>query len=96
MVTGAALNCLRPFMTDERIMPSFPPAAATTRGYRAIVPIEGYVHKFRLEAREEAAARDLQPEVTGPTVSLGPLLGKFVFIVLALAGIAAAGARVLI
>jgi hypothetical protein len=64
------------------------PQAATRREYRAIVPIEGYVHKFRLEAREEAAARVL--ETTTPTVSLGALLGKFVLVALVLVAFAAA------
>ena len=77
-------------------MQSFPPTAAPTGEYRAIVPMEGYVHKFRLEAREEAAARDLHAEAGAPTVSMGPLLGKLALFALALAGIAAAGARVLI
>jgi hypothetical protein len=72
-------------------MPAISQAAATGREYRAIVPIEGYVHKFRLEAREEAAARALAIESATPTVSLGALLGKFVLITLALAGIGAAG-----
>lgn len=63
-----------------------------SREYRAIVPVEGYVHKFRLEAGEEASA----PELTARTVHLGALLGKFALVALALAGIAAAGARVLI
>ena len=69
--------------------------ATTPREYRACVPIDGYVHKFRLEAREEAAAeRWPQPDTT-PTVSLGALLGKFGLFVLVLAGIAA-GAGALI
>jgi sulfate/thiosulfate-binding protein len=66
-------------------------ATATGREYRAIVPIDGYVHKFRLEAREEAAASVLATESATPTVSLGALLGKFVLITLALVGVAAAG-----
>ena len=69
--------------------------SALPREYRAIVPIEGYVHKFRLEAREEAVVRVLTTE-PAPTVNLGALLGKFVLVVLALAGIGAAAARVLI
>ena len=68
--------------------------SALPREYRAIVPIEGYVHKFRLEAREEAVARVLTTEPAH--VNLGALLGKFVLVVLALAGIGAAAARVLI
>lgn len=77
-------------------MQSLPQAAAPTREYRAIVPCDGYVHKFRLETREEALAeRWPQPDTT-PTVSLGSLLGKFVLCTVALAGIAAAGARALI
>lgn len=71
-------------------------AVATTREYRAIIAIEGYVHKFRLEAREEEAARSFTPEVTAPTVRLGSLLGKLVLFVLALAGLGAAGVLVLI
>lgn len=64
--------------------------------HRATVPIEGYVHKFRLEAREEAAARFLEPESATAAVSLRALLGKFVLLALALVGIGAAGARALI
>lgn len=64
--------------------------------HRATVPIEGYVHKFRLEAREEAAASLLELESSSAPVSLGALLGKFVLVTLALACIGAAGARVLI
>ena len=70
--------------------------ATAPREYRGSVPIEGYIHKFRLEACEEAAAENRpQPELA-PTVSLGGLLGKFVLSAVALAGIAAAGARALI
>ncbi|HEY0687280.1 MAG TPA: hypothetical protein VGD45_33405 [Steroidobacter sp.] len=61
-----------------------------------VVPMDGYVHKFRLESNEEAAADRWPPWDTTPTVSLGSLLGKFVLSVVALAGIAAAGARALI
>lgn len=71
-------------------------SSPATREYRGIVPIDGYVHKFRLEAQEEAAARFSQPDVTVPRVNLGTLLGKFVLFALALAGIGAAGARMLI
>ena len=74
-------------------MQSLPQAA---RAYRAIVPCDGYVHKFRLEAHEEAAAERRPQPSTAPTVSFGSLLGKFVLCVVALAGIAAAGARALI
>jgi len=77
-------------------MAAAPQTVATSREYRCIVPIDGYVHKFRLEAREEAAAHVAQPELTEPSVSLGSLLGKFALIALALVGIGAAGARVLI
>lgn len=70
--------------------------SATPQEYRSIVPIEGYVHKFRLEAREEAAARVIEPAPDMPTVSIGVLLGKFALVAVLLAGIAAAGARVLI
>jgi hypothetical protein len=56
---------------------------------------DGYVHKFRLEACEEAAAERRPVVDVTPTVSLGPLLGKFVLCVLALAGIAALSTRVL-
>ncbi|MET0533277.1 MAG: hypothetical protein ABW171_03550 [Steroidobacter sp.] len=70
--------------------------SATPREFRSIVPMDGYVHKFRLEAREETIASRPQPESIAPTVSLGSLLGKFVLVTLALAGIGAAGARVLI
>lgn len=77
-------------------MQSLPQAAAPAREYRAIVPCDGYVHKFRLEAREEAAAA-CRPELAStPTVSFGALLGKFAVCAVALAGIAAAGARALI
>jgi hypothetical protein len=77
-------------------MQSLPQASAPVREYRSIVPCDGYVHKFRLEAYEEAAAeRRPQPEPT-PTVSLGSLLGKFALCAIALASIAAAGVRALI
>ncbi|MBM0105867.1 hypothetical protein JM946_14115 [Steroidobacter sp. S1-65] len=66
------------------------------RESRSVVPMDGYVHKFRLEACEEAAAeRRPQLEAT-PTVSVGSLLGKLALSALALLGIAAAGARALI
>lgn len=70
--------------------------ASAPREYRGSVPIDGYVHKFRLEAREEAAAESWAQRDTTPTVSLGGLLGKFVISAVALAGIAAAGASALI
>lgn len=70
--------------------------ATTPREYRGSVPIDGYVHKFRLEACEEAAVENRPQFDTAPTVSLGGLLGKFVLSAVALAGIAAAGARALI
>jgi hypothetical protein len=70
--------------------------ATAPREYRGCVPIDGYVHKFRLEAREEAAAERWPHLDKTPTVSLGGLLGKFLLSVIALAGIAAAGASVLI
>jgi hypothetical protein len=70
--------------------------ATTPREYRGSVPIDGYVHKFRLEAREEAAAENRPQLDIAPTVSLGGLLGKFVLSAIALAGIAAAGASALL
>ena len=70
--------------------------ATTPREYRGTVPIVGYVHKFRLVAREEAAAENRPQLDATPTVSLGGLLGKFVLSAVALAGIAAAGASALI
>lgn len=70
--------------------------ATAPRDYRGRVPIDGYVHKFRLDAREEAAAESRPQLDTAPTVSLGGLLGKFVLSAIALAGIAAAGASALI
>lgn len=70
--------------------------AIAQREYRGSVPIDGYVHKFRLEAREEEAAESRPHLDTTPTVSLGALLGKFVLSAVALAGIAAAGASALI
>jgi len=70
--------------------------SATPQEYRSIVPIEGYVHKFRLEAREEASARDLESALATPTVNLGALLGRFVIVTVVLTGIAAAGARILL
>lgn len=77
----------------QTLSSAMPPA----RDYRAIVPIDGYVHKFRLEACEEAVAERCERlNATAPTVSLGALLGKFALSVLALAGIAAVGARALI
>lgn len=77
-------------------MQSLPQAAAPAREYRAIVPCDGYVHKFRLEAHEEAAAERRPRPDTTPTVSLGSLLGKCALCAVALAGIAAAGARAFI
>ena len=62
--------------------------ATSPREYRGCVPIDGYVHKFRLESREEAAAERWQQPATTPTVSLGGLLGKFLLSAVALAGIA--------
>jgi hypothetical protein len=73
-----------------------PQAVAPSREYRSIVPCDGYVHKFRLEAHEEAAAERRPAPDTTPVVNLGSLLGKFVLFALALIGIAAAGARALI
>lgn len=63
---------------------------------RCVVPMDGYVHKFRLEAREEAAAERRVHVETTPTVSVGSLLGKLALSALALLGIAAAGSHVLI
>ena len=76
-------------------MQSLPQAAAPAREYRTIVPCDGYVHKFRLEAHEEAAAERRPQLAATPTVSFGSLLGKFALCAVALAGIAAAGARAL-
>ena len=70
--------------------------ANAPREFRNCVPFDGYVHKFRLEAREEAAAESRPQLDTTPTVSLGALLGKFLLSAVALAGIAAAGASALI
>jgi hypothetical protein len=70
--------------------------ANAPREFRNCVPFDGYVHKFRLEAREEAAAERWPQSDTTPTVSLGALLGKFLLSAIALAGIAAAGASALI
>ena len=70
--------------------------ANTPREFRNCVPFDGYVHKFRLEAREEAAAENRSQLDATPTVSVGSLLGKLVLSALALAGIAAAGASALI
>lgn len=64
-------------------MSAIPQASATGREYHTIVPIEGYVHKFRLEARHADA-----PEPIAPTVNVGALLGKFVLIALAFAAFA--------
>lgn len=77
-------------------MQSLTQAAATGREYRTVVPCDGYVHKFRLEAREEAAAERWPERDETPSVSLRALLGKFALCAVALAGIAAAGARALI
>lgn len=71
------------------------PQSTAPREYRGCVPIDGYVHKFRLEAREEAAAENRPQLDTTTTVSFGSLIGKFVLSVVALAGIAAAGAHAL-
>jgi hypothetical protein len=65
------------------------------REYRGCVPIDGYVHKFRLETREEAQAEQWPKPDATPTVSLGGLLGKLALSAVALTGIAA-GASVLI
>ena len=64
-------------------------SATTAREYRAIVPIEGYVHKFRLEAREEAAANFATSELTTASVSLGSVLGKFVIVAIVLLAVLA-------
>ncbi len=66
-----------------------------SREYRGCVPIDGYVHKFRLEAREQEAA-DRRSDLDTTPVSLGVLLSKFVIYAVALAGIAAVGASALI
>jgi hypothetical protein len=58
-------------------------SATTARKYRVVVPIEGYVHKFRLELREEAVA-NAASEAGGPTVSLGSLLAKFACVAIVL------------
>lgn len=63
----------------------------SAREYRAV---EGYVHKFRLEAREEVLARGLELPVEA--VSLGALLGKLGLVAVALVAIGVAGARALI
>lgn len=78
-------------------MQSLPQPTAPAREYRAIVPCDGYVHKFRLETQEEeaAAGRWAQPE-TPPAVHFGSLLSRFVVCALVVIGIAAAGARALI
>jgi len=68
---------------------------SASREYRGSVPIDGYVHKFRLESREEAAAEKWPQLDTTPTVSLPGLLGKLVLSAVALAGIAV-GASALI
>jgi hypothetical protein len=70
--------------------------ANTPREFRNCVPFDGYVHKFRLEACEEAAAENRSQLDATPTVSFGSLLGKLVLSAVALAGIAAAGASALI
>lgn len=69
--------------------------ATPSREYRGCVPIDGYVHKFRLEAREQEAA-DRRSGLDTTPVSLGALLSKFVIYAVALAGIAAVGASALI
>ena len=70
--------------------------ANTPREFRNCVPFDGYVHKFRLEACEEAAAENRSQLDATPTVSVGSLLGKLVLSAFALAGIAAAGASAMI
>ena len=50
--------------------------------------IEGYVHKFRLEAREEVAV-NAASEPSASTVSLGSLLAKLVFVAVVLLALAA-------
>ena len=64
-------------------------SATNAREYRAIVPIEGYVHKFRLEAREESAANAAASEPTTSTVSLGSLLAKLGLVAIVLLAMAA-------
>jgi rhodanese-related sulfurtransferase len=68
-------------------------SATTRRDYRAIVPIEGYVHKFRLEAREEAAANIAELASAAPSASLGSVLGKFLLVALILLSLVASFAR---
>lgn len=63
-------------------MQSLTRATSSAREYRAIVPCDGYVHKFRLEAREEAAAERRPHAGSTPAVNFGSLLAKFVLSVL--------------
>lgn len=77
-------------------MQSSSQAAPPVRAYRPAVPCDGYVHKFRLEAREEAEAERRPQPQPAPAVHLGSLLGKFALCGLALIGLAAAGAHALI
>lgn len=67
-----------------------PPA----RRHRAIEPIDGYIHKFRLEAGEAAASPELAPTAE-PTTTVVELVAKFALAALALSGLLFAGARAL-
>jgi hypothetical protein len=81
------------------MQPSSPAALAAgrpTRRYRSIEPIEGYVHKFRLEACEAAAIPELTPPPTQAVPSVAGLLAKFALSVAALSGLLIASARVLV
>jgi hypothetical protein len=76
-------------------MQSMSQATVPGSTYRTSIPCEGYVHKFRLETREEEAAERFPQPQPAPPVHLRALLGKFVLFGLALIGLAAAGAHVL-
>jgi hypothetical protein len=64
------------------------------REYRAITSIDGYVHKFRLESREELESPGVTQTLRSPrqgATSLRGLLGKLALSVLALGSLAIAG-----
>jgi len=70
--------------------------APPARRYRAIEPIDGYIHKFRLEACEEAATPDFAPLPTASVPTLLGVLSKFVAAALLLSGLLAVAVRAVI
>jgi hypothetical protein len=68
-------------------------AATPARRYRAIEPIDGYIHKFRLEACEEAATQDFSPPSNDGMPTLLGVMAKFVAAALGLSGLLAIAVR---